>query len=168
MYSIYIGHHKPSVYYNVLLPCSAFSESHGLYMNILGIVQRTVKAVQPPITDTEMLHTTDVVLCSLIRYVFNTVKLPSSTSNSIAILERSALIVQMFKQYFPYSTNYLDDLLLCVQLLQSNAVCFNSILYVSTVRSNYSTDIITRNNASFMPDTAVNGNDMRRILINYN
>lgn len=154
LFSVYIGHHKPFITpymsYSVLLPCSAFSEYNGLYMNILGMVQRTMKAVQSPVNDTEMLHTTDVVLCSLIRYILQTVKLPKS---NMSVLECSESVVHMFKQYFPYALNYVHDMSVCLQLLRRCNLKLDSIIYISVVRSNYSTDIITRNNESFIYDT---------------
>jgi hypothetical protein len=143
----------PSNEYSVLLPSRAYSESDGMYMNILGMVQKTFNAVHPSVKDTEMLHTTDFVLCSLVCYILRTVTLPGSSNNFSASLFVSNC-AHMFALYFPYALNYVHDMSICVHLLRSYIyrMPLHNVVYVLTVRSNYSTDIITRHNVSFMSD----------------
>lgn len=132
------------------------------------MVQRTLKAVPAPVNESDMLHTTDVVLYSLIRYLLQHGACVQ-TKNSM-LFDSSEYLIHMFKLYFPYFLNYMHDMSVCFLLL-SNCILiskFSSVIYILTIRSNYSTDIITRNNVSFSSLGDHDSNILyRRIYVNY-
>lgn len=143
LYNIYIGHHCSDIAYNVALPSSAFSESSCLFFNILGMVQRTVKAVQPFVKEHDRLHTTDVVLCSLWHYILSIITLPIDLTNTKDILS-GAVIHSSFRLYFPYSIGYVDDLLVCTKLIIRATGHLPGIVYALQMRDTKATDCISR------------------------
>lgn len=156
-----MGHHVSEVEeYNVILPSCAFSESRGIYVNCLGIAQSTVQAVHFANASVMLIHdasligyqsvlTTDIVLYSLLRYLLLDLNLP--IFNNTLLSENISNLVSWFKCYFPYQLNYMSDCVVCTQLLRmcKNILFTRNRMYVLSVRSNFDTDIITRNNPLF-------------------
>jgi NADH-quinone oxidoreductase subunit G len=134
-FTVYQGHNIDTarVTYDVLLPCSAFTEQDGSYVNCFGMVQRTVQAQHA----LGMSERSELVTYSLLRYL---------AGRNVSFAEVDSL----YTVYFPSNVNYINDLDVCSELVRiaSCGAFITSAVYVSFVRDYFGTDVICRNASS--------------------
>jgi NADH dehydrogenase/NADH:ubiquinone oxidoreductase subunit G len=169
-FSVYVGHHVSTysvISYALLLPSCSFNEEHGIYINCFGVAQRTISAVKNKHT-----YATSVIIYGLLRFVLRRVLL---TYMSATIVYTVNYMLRIFHIYVPHLFNYINDFYVCKQLLHaSKRFCIiRNLIYVLTVRSNFSTDVITRHNSLFFENGNIDSTEsatfytVKKVRINY-